>query len=129
MSFGKGGGIQDPKDPLIYCEGTLEERDSDSDESDPEYLCHEADYEDGSWCCCVPGGHQLSTRPRERRSKADEIELKRLEETGAGVRMDDPCACHDDEDHSVNRKAQCQLIIAVVIAFLFMTAEVVGEDL
>ena len=125
MSLGKVGGIQDPKDPLIYCEDTFEERESDSDETDPENQLDWPDYEDGSWCCCVPGGHQL--RKRERKRKKEELSLKRLNKEGQCVMADDPCACHDDEDEHVNWKAQCQLIVAVVIAFLFMTAEVIGE--
>ena len=125
MSLGKGGGIQDPKDPLIYCEGTLEERESDSDGSDPDDDLDELDQDDGSWCCCVPGGHHL--RKRELKEKKDKLPLKRLEATGVGVTSDDPCACHEDDDQHVNWKAQCQLLIALVIALLFMTAEVIGK--
>ena len=126
MSLGKGGGIQDPKDPLIYCEDTFEERESDSDDSDRGSQFDDQDHEDGSWCCCMPGGHEL--RKKERRKKEIELALRRLDQKGSGLMVkDDPCACHDDEDETVNWKAQCQLIIAVVIAFLFMTAEVIGE--
>lgn len=124
MSLGNTGGIHDPKDPIIYCEGTLEERDSDSD-SDSEHH-HEHDHEDGSWCCCVPGGHLLRKHAHGKKEDVG-LAMTKLEENGAGKLSEDPCACHDDEDNHVNAKAQCQLIIAVIIAFLFMTAEIIGE--